>query len=425
MNSKGIHTNKAFVLLWSGNVVSLTGFYGIRIAYPLLALSVTGSVTLMGWAGFVITVPSLIFQIPAGIAADYWDRRRTLLICQLSGLTAAGVAALVVVLRVPNPGPFLIVAAFVEGTAYVFFTLSELGAVRDIVDSEQRPAAFSLFEAEQPIGIVLGRALGATTFGMARWLPFVADAVSYLFCLATLSAIRGNFAARKPEGDRPRGGRRRAAWEGVRIVWAEPFLRASTVISGLSNMVIQVVILLLIFELSTTGGPAWTVGVVLGAAGVGGVLGSFAASGLTTRFSAHAVYRGSLWVWTALLVPIAVSSNPAIMAVSWCGVGAVGTVVNVARTLFRVRVIPEDTLGRAVGAGNLVTDGAVALGALLAGYLLTALGAAATGWAVVGAMLILAIGGGLVGRRRQTPLAEVPGGIERSSARDASLICRR
>ncbi|MFD0365414.1 MFS transporter [Nocardia sp. GCM10030253] len=408
MNSKGIHTNRAFVLLWSGNVVSLTGFFGIRIAYPLLVLSVTGSVTLMGWAGFVITVPSLIFQIPAGIAADYSDRRRTLLICQLSGLTATCVAALVVVLQVPNPGPFLIVAAFVEGTAYVFFTLSELGAIRDIVDSEQRPAAFSFFEAEQPIGSVLGRALGAAAYGMARWLPFVINAVSYLFCLVTLSAIRGDFAARKPESDRPSGGRWSVAWEGVRIVWAEPFLRASTAISGLSNMVIQVVILLLIFEIGTSGRPAWTVGVVLGAAGVGGILGSFAASGLTTRFSAHAVYRGSLWAWTALLVPIALSSNPAIMAVSWCGIGAVGTVVNVALTLFRVRVIPEDTLGRAVGAGNLVTDGAVALGALLAGYLLTALGTTTTGWALVGAMLVLAIGGGLVGRSREASLAEVP-----------------
>ncbi|WP_406234273.1 MFS transporter [Nocardia sp. NBC_01009] len=412
MNSKGIHTNKAFVLLWSGNVVSLTGFFGIRIAYPLLVLSVTGSVTLMGWAGFVITVPSLIFQIPAGIAADYSDRRRTLLICQLSGLTAACVAALVVVLDAPNPGPFLIVAAFVEGTAHVFFTLSELGAIRDIVDSEQRPAAFSFFQAEQPIGSVLGRALGAAAYGMARWLPFVIDAVSCLLCLATLTMIRGDFAARKPDGELPSGGRWSVAWEGVRIVWTEPFLRASTAISGLSNMVIQVVILLLIFEIGTSGRPVWTVGVVLGAAGIGGILGSFAAARLTTRFSAHAVYRGSLWAWTALLLLIAISSNPAIMAVSWCGIGGVGAVVNVALTLFRVRVIPEDTLGRTVGAGNIVTDGAVALGALLAGYVLTALGAATTGWVLVGAMLVLAICGSLVGRSREAPLAETPARVE-------------
>lgn len=59
-----------------------------------------------------------------------------------------------------------------------------------------------------------------------------------------------------------------------------------------------------------------------------------------------------------------------------------------------------------------MTDGAVALGALLAGYVLTALGAATTGWALVGAMLVLAIGGSLVGRNREAPLAETPARVE-------------
>ncbi|WP_067477597.1 MFS transporter [Nocardia amamiensis] len=403
MSGPGIFANRDFLLLWSGNATSLVGSYGVRIAYPLLALSITGSPALAGWVGFAITVPSLILQIPAGIAADCWDRRRIMLVCQLAGLTATALAASVVVLGLPNPGLILVVTAFVEGSAYVFFSLSELGAVRDIVAADQRPTAFSFLEAEQPIGVVIGRAVGAAGYGVARWLPFAANAVSYVCCLATLSAIRGNFAARGGAEHRTVRGSWSLAAAGARVVWTEPFLRASTLISGMSNMVIQIVILLLIVEIEHAGRPVWTVGVVLGAAGVGGILGSFAASWLTGRFTAQRVYRGSLWAWAALLLPMALTSNPVVLGVCWFGVGAVGTVVNVALTIFRVNTVPEDTLGRAVGTVALVTDGAVALGALLAGYVLSVLGTAVTAWLLPVAMLLLAVGATYTGRSTRLP----------------------
>ncbi|MEU7142207.1 MFS transporter [Nocardia sp. NPDC046473] len=403
--SQAIFGNRDFVLLWFGNATSLIGLFGARITYPLLVLASTGSPALAGWVGFAISLPSLLFQIPAGIVADYADRRRTLIGCQLAGLAAAGAAVLVVGCGLPNPALLLAITAFVEGTAYVFFSLSELGAVRDVVTVEQRPGAFSLFEAEQPIATVVGRATGAAMFGALRWLPFVADAASYAVSLATLSVIRGDFSARDRHGASSRRG---LLLDGVRAVWTEPFLRVSTLISGLSNMVIQIVILLLILRLGSTGRPTWTVGVVLGAAGVGGVLGSFVAARLTARYSARTVYRGSLFGWTVLLVPIVLSTNPVVLVACWCGVGAVGTVVNVALTLFRVRVIPEQTLGRAVGAANLVTDGAVALGALLAGYLLSAFGTTATGSALVCAMLVLAIGAHYLGGPTQRAGESIP-----------------
>lgn len=387
-----VYADRDFLLLWSGNALSLIGLYGVRIAYPLLVLALTGSPALAGWVGFASTLPSLIFQIPAGMVADYGDRRRTLLCCQAAGLVASCVAILVVLSDTPHAGVILVLTAFVEGSAYVFFNLSELAAIRDIVAVAQRPAALTFFEVEQPIGIVLGRAVGAASYGVARWLPFGLNALSYLLCLCTLSAIRGDFARRAPRpASTGLGSGLRSATAGFRVVWTEPFLRSSTLLSGLSNMIVQIAILLMLVVLTESGRPAWTAGVVLGAAGVGGILGSLLAAWLTARLRAQAVYRGSLWAWTALLIPLALTDNPYLMAAAWGCFGAIGTVVNVALTMFRVAAIAEDTLGRAVGAISLVTDGAVALGALLAGYLLTTFDTAALSWALVCAMLTLAI----------------------------------
>lgn len=390
MGRSGIHANRNFLLLWSGNATSLVGFHGVRIAYPMLVLAVTGSPAAAGWVGFALNLPSLIFQIPAGIVADYSNRIRTLVICQITGLIAACLAAGAVAAELSSLALIVGVTAFIEGSVYVFVGLSELGAIRDVVSHAQRPAAFSFLEAEQPIAILVGRAAGAAVYGVARWLPFIADAVSYLYCLVALLLIRPDSTAPRKAAEPERHSVRRTIADGFRVVWTEPFLRTSTAMIGLSNIVIQLVLLLILVELKNGGGPAWTVGVVLGAAGVGGVVGAAAAARLTTRFPPRNVYRGALWAWTALLVPMALSVDPFVLAACWCGIGGVGVVSNVALTISRLDVIPEQTLGRAVATMALFCDGAVALGALGAGYLLSTVGAVATRWLALTAMFTLA-----------------------------------
>src|ERR1700730_7620418 len=129
--------NRDFRLLWSGNALSAVGSYGARIAYPLAILTLTGSPALAGSAAFAAALPGLILQLPAGAVADIWDRRRTLLICQGAGLVAAIAAGAVLLFDVPGRNEFLMIAAFTEGCAAVFFGLTELAAIRDVVSEAQ------------------------------------------------------------------------------------------------------------------------------------------------------------------------------------------------------------------------------------------------------------------------------------------------
>jgi MFS family permease len=409
MDKPEILTNRSFLLLWSGNAASLVGFHGVRIAYPLLVLAVTGSAAAAGWVGFALSIPSLIFQLPAGVLADSSDRMRTLVRCQVIGLAVTCSAAAAVWAELPGLGLILTVTAFIEGSLYVFVGLSELAAVRDVVSLAQRPAAFSFLEAEQPIALLVGRAVGAAVYGVARWLPFVFDAASYLYCLVALRLIRSG-STTAPEPARPvDDSARRSSADGVRVVWTEPFLRVSTAMIGASNIVIQIVLLLILLELKNDGRPAWMIGFVLGMAGVGGIAGAAASAWLTTRLPSRLVYRGALWAWTALLVPIALSADPFVLAGCWCGVGGVGVVSNVALTTCRVAVIPEQVLGRAVATMAFICNGAVALGALGAGYLLSGLGVEVTRWIVLAAMFTLAVCAG-------SRFARVPAGLAESSS---------
>ncbi|MBF6467328.1 MFS transporter [Nocardia beijingensis] len=227
MNKLHLTGNRSFFLLWSGNALSSAGFHGARIAYPLLILATTDSLAAAGWVGFALGAPNLIFQIPSGIVADRFERLRILMVCQVVGLLAVCVVATSVLAEVRHLALLVIAAAFVEGTIYVFAAVSELGAISDVVSQEQRPAAFAFLEAEQPIALLLGRAAGGAVFGLARWLPFVVDAVTYLYCLIALALIRPNRTRRDPVATAPRP-RSHDLGVGIRVVWQEPLLRAST-----------------------------------------------------------------------------------------------------------------------------------------------------------------------------------------------------
>ncbi len=392
MDNPGILNNKSLLLLLSGNAASHIGLQGVRLAYPLLTLIVTGSPLSTGVVTFAMTLPSLIFELPAGVASDYWDRRRILIMCQRMGLAATLLAIAVITVHPPGLTLFLAAAAFVEGTAYVFFNNSELGLVRDIVTEAERPTAFSLLEAEQPLANIVGRLVGSATLGMARSLPFLANAATYLYCLWTLSKVRTRALDDSDVGP-PKHARIwewNYAWSGVRVIWEEPFTRGSTILTGATNLIIQIFILLITVKVKDSGHSTWAIGVVLSSSGLGGLLAAVPAARLAGRVDTRILLTGIVWTWAALCAMITISSSLLVLSICWVGVGFVGSIENVATILYRVRVFPEDFVGRVYGANKLITHGGTAVGSLLAGAMLSIFGVSITGWILVAGMALAA-----------------------------------
>ncbi|MFE2961019.1 MFS transporter [Nocardia tengchongensis] len=390
MSHSTVFGNRDFLLLWSGNAASHIGLHGARLAYPLLALILTDSPASASWVAFAIAVPSIVFEVPAGVISDFWDRRSILILCQRTGLVATLLAGAVIILRPPGLTLFLAMAAFVECMAYIFFNASELGLIRDVISEGERPAAFAFLEAEQPIANMAGRALGAAALGLARSLPFLANAASYLFCLWTLSKISERGRAQSISARPAR------IWEwthvsaGIRALWSDVFLRQATAIFTATNAIFQIFIVLIAVVLRGGGHPAWVVGMVLGASGLGGLFGAAPAAIFGTRVGPRLVVAASLWAWTPLFMLIVVSTNPMLIAIGWAGAGFVGVAGNVALTLYRVRAFPEELIGRIYSAIKLLSHGGTAVGALLSGVLLSALGPTATGWLLVVVTIVLA-----------------------------------
>ena len=382
-----LRANRDFQLLWSGQAVSVVGTAVSGIAYPLVALSITGSPAAAGVVGFVGKVPYLLFQLPAGAIADRVDRRRLMIACDAGRLAALG--SVPVALWLGHLTLFQLAAVgFIEGTLFVFFRLGEVAAIRLVVPTEQYSQALAQNEGRIRAANLLGTPIGGFLFDLGQAVPFLADAGSYLVSVVTLLLIRRRFQEERPDDERRRMvGEVR---EGVVWLWGQRFILATVLAAAASNLLWQGLVLALIVLIRSRGGSGGLTGLVLAGFGVGGVLGALSGAWFQRRLTASAIVVGAVWVWAALtplLVLVPSPVLPALLAVE----SFVGSTWNVALNTYYLRLIPDRLIGRVTSVGSLASFGAVPIGSLTAGLLLQAGGPVVCCTVLAAGMVALAV----------------------------------
>jgi MFS family permease len=189
--------NRDFVLLRSGQAISVLGSRISYLAFPLLVLSLTGSPGQAALVGFLNTLPQLLFNLPAGVYVDRWDRKRVMIVCDTGRTIAMGSIPLTLALGRLSMAQ-LAAVSFLEGSLAVFFNLAEGAAVPRVVAREQLPAAYSQNEAVRRSALMLGQPLGGLLYSIGRLVPFLTDAVSYAVSVVSLLFIRAKFQGERP-----------------------------------------------------------------------------------------------------------------------------------------------------------------------------------------------------------------------------------
>ena len=71
-------------LLWFGGVLSVIGDYFLFVALPFFVFEQTASALATGAIFIAETLPRLLFGSVAGVFVDRWDRKRTMVVSDLS-----------------------------------------------------------------------------------------------------------------------------------------------------------------------------------------------------------------------------------------------------------------------------------------------------------------------------------------------------
>lgn len=384
---KRLGRNRDFVLLWTGQALSMLGSRVTSIAYPFLVLSLGYSAGDAGLVGFVAAVPYLLFQLPAGVWIDRVNRKRLMIACDVVRLVALASIAATVALGAATL-VHIAAVAFVEGAMFVVFTAAERSAIANVVAPGQLTAALSMNEARMRAAGLAGQPLGGFLFGVGRAVPFLFDALTYLASLGTLALIRSDFQAEREPRQRHF---RRELGEGFNWLWGQRFLLDASISVSLGNLVVRANTLLIIVLATQEEISPGIVGLMLATAGLGGVVGSMVAPRVEKLVGPREVVIGSALIWAMLFPLFTGNTNPWVFGFAWGGASFVGAIWNVVVGSYQLSIVPDELRGRVASIGGLMSHGAMALGALLSGILISTVGTDGATWALRVAIVALAV----------------------------------
>jgi MFS family permease len=374
---RSLWRNRDFLLLWSGQGVSTLGTGVSRFALPLLVLALTHSPALAGFVAALRQAPYLLFSLPAGALIDRWDRKRVMIRCDAARWLALGSVPLAFALGHLTLAQVYVVS-FVEGTAYVLFSLAQISALPQVVAPAHLSRAYALDNANEFVGDLLGPALGAFIIGLApiieagTMLAYVTDSVSYLASVISLRFIRVPFQQERSASQRHLG---REIAEGLRFLWGQRRLRIMVLLTATVNF-LQSSITLAVIVLARDGLhlDVQALGFVLSAGGVGGVLGALLAPWLRARLRFGQMIIGAVMVWAAAVLALVAAPSAVWLVVGVGVVSLLWPVYGVTLVSYRLELTPDALQGRVNSAFRFLSFGAEPLGAALGGVLLAALG---------------------------------------------------
>jgi len=393
-----LRRNRDFVLLQIGQLLSSAGTSSSSIAFPLLVLAVTHSPAKAGIVAFARSLPSVLFALPAGLAADRWSRRW--LMIAADGVRVLAIGTLAATILLDRVVFWEVVAvAFVEGSGSAVFFGAQPGALRAVVPARQLPAAAATETGRQAVVRLVGPPLGGALFGLARALPFVVDAVSYAFSTLSLLAMRTPFQEEREH--HPASLRSRLA-EGFRYVWKQPFLRTCALLFGLANFIGPGVLFAVVVIGKQQGLSGGEVGALIAAFGACLLLGSLLSPLVRRVLPVRAVLLLELWTWLGCAIFL-VWPNVYVLTA-----GILPTALAIPSTDsvvhgYRIAMTPDRLLGRAESVRSLIALLIAPLGPLAAGVLLSTVSARATIGLFAATGLVLAVWGTLSPSIRTAP----------------------
>ncbi|MDX3910859.1 MAG: MFS transporter [Sphingobium sp.] len=328
--------------------------------------SLTKSPALVALVQSSTTLPIMLLSLLAGAIADNLDRRIVMLWSQAFMLSVSLALSFCAWTGVLTP-TLLLGFTFLIGCGTAFNGPAWQSSVGEMVPRTALPAAVALnsmgFNIARSIGPALGGAIVAAAGAAAA---FAINAASYLALIGVLLRWRPERPARTlpPE---PIG---TAMGAGVRYVAMSPNLRVVLVRATVFGFAASAIpaLMPIIAKDQVAGGPL-TYGLLLGAFGVGAVLGALSSGRLRARFSTEWIVRLAA---TAITMGAAVSAVSTIMPVTVVALVLAGAGWVLALSTFNVTVqmaAPRWVVGRAIALYQMGAFGGMALGSWLFGEL--------------------------------------------------------
>src|SRR5919107_742579 len=234
-----IWRNRDFVWFWGGQSVSMIGTQITTFAVPVLAITALGAdAGQLSLLRVMDVLPFLFLTLPAGLWVDRHPPRPAMLAANLLRGVLIAVIAVAGITGVLHLS-WLSVALLLIGAGTVVFDVAYLSYLPTVVSREQLVDGNSKLSVSYSVSEVAGPGVaGGLVQVLTAPVTLLVDAVSYLFSVFTLTAIRTPDSSPVDAGE-PRVGLRRQVADGLAVVARNPFLRTICLESFTYNFFVQ------------------------------------------------------------------------------------------------------------------------------------------------------------------------------------------
>ncbi|MFJ2518561.1 MFS transporter [Cellulosimicrobium cellulans] len=359
-----------FRRLWTASTVSNLADGVLKVALPLVAVRYTDSPALVAGLTFALTLPWLLFALPAGALADRLDRRHAMIGANVA--RALLVVALAAVALVPDAGSIaaLYVVAFGVGVTETLYDTSAQSILPQVVPRTALPRANGrLYAAELTANQFVGPPLGGLLVAAGAAVAFGLPGALWALAVGLLVGLPGAY---RPERT-TRTTLRADIAEGLRFLWHDRILRTLALMVGginfASNAAFAIFVLYAVGPDSPLGLSEPAYGVLLTTTAVGAFAGSFVAERVVVLVGRARSLALTVLSTVALVGVPAVTTNAWVIGAVYAVGGAGIAVWNVVTVSLRQRITPDALLGRLNSCYRLVAWGTMPLGAAVGGLL--------------------------------------------------------
>jgi MFS family permease len=363
--------HSVFRRIWLASLLSNLGILIQAVGAAWSMTQMAASADRVALVQTALMLPVVFIAMPAGAIADMHDRRIIAIISLSIALTGATALTVLTWLGLLQPN-LLLALCFVVGSGMALFGPAWQSSVSEQVPGETLPAAVALNGISYNIARSFGPAIGGVVVAAAGAVAaFAANALLYIPLMVVLFLWRRNIEPSRL----PRERLSRAIVSGVRYITNSPPIKivlVRTFVMGVIGGSVSALMPLVARDL--LHGGAQTYGIILGAFGMGAIIGALNIGEIRKRLSGEAAVRACTLSMAGGIAAVGLSGQPVLTAAALV---VTGSVWMLAVALFNIGVqlsAPRWVAGRALAAYQASISGGIAIGSWGWGHLTDAYG---------------------------------------------------
>lgn len=368
--------HRNYRLFFSGQSISLIGTWMTRLATSWLVWRLTHSAEMLGLIGFAGQVPSFLFASVAGVWVDRLNRHRLLILTQMLAMLQSFVLAGLVIFGAIRVWEIFALQVL-QGIVNAFDMPTRQSLLIDLIEDR---ADLSNAVALNSSMVNAARLIGPSVAGLLiAWVGegwcFFVDGVSYVAVIVSLLVMRLKLHVHA-------GKRKRVIHElhdGLRYAYGFSPIRAILLLLALLGLVgIPYRVLMPIIATQSLHGDAHTLGFLMGAMGVGALIGALYLAARTSVLGLGRMIPIAASIFGISLIGVSLSHWFILSLILMISMGF-GFMVHLAssNTLIQT-LVREELRGRVMSLYTMAFMGMATFGSLFAGAIAGVIGAQST-----------------------------------------------